>query len=185
MDFKQNIAQEQKQQIVLNQKLRQSVEILAMSRQELQERIAQELIENPVLEEDIVKEKEPVEKQERSQESYALSYEDRKVKTDQKHHFIQNSLEAEQSLSDYLLEQLLLSNGGKSQTMRAERKYKLAEIIISALDERGFLQKPLEALFDYEELQEAQEVLHSIQAPRALGMRLPLCSGSPFGAGLA
>ena len=51
MEFKQELSQTQSQQLVLSQALRQSIEILALSNQELAQRIQREILENPVLEE--------------------------------------------------------------------------------------------------------------------------------------
>ena len=161
MALSQNLVQKQTQRLVITQDLRQSIELLPLSNLELSERIQKELLENPLLEESgesteipAVEPANPAAaslEQKKTEELAAAednwpgeAYDqtiydrDRAVeRTENKQQFLENAVRAEESLSEHLLWQLRLSD------LDAE-DIRIAEVIVSAIDERGFLSDPLE-----------------------------------------
>ncbi len=138
-------SQRQSQEHVMTQALRQSLEILSLSGQEMVERIQKELLDNPVLEE-------KAGLAESQEEQGGLD------RTEKKHNLIQNMILVKKSLGEHLLFQLRLLPSLK------EKEQKMGEVIISALDERGFLCRTLEELLPYTPQKQAEKVLSIIQA---------------------
>ncbi len=165
MALSQNLIQKQTQKLIITQDLRQSIELLPLSNIELSEKIQSELIENPLLEESSesesfeVPEVIPEDKKEKNTEENRETEEgwnrsgsedsepgaQSAERTERKHQFIQNAVSNPESLADHLLWQLRLSEL-RGAAVRA------GEIIISAIDSRGFLTEPLENLFQGTEI---------------------------------
>ncbi|MEQ8353395.1 MAG: RNA polymerase factor sigma-54 [Leptospiraceae bacterium] len=158
MALSQQLVQKQTQRLVMTQDLRQSIELLPLSNLELSERIQTELLENPLLElkEEEETSREPAERpapstddaaesESRSREEYSdygqIDYEG----ADRKNQFLQNAVTSHSSLQEYLTEQLRLTN------LNAE-EFEAATIIISAIDQRGFLTESPEVLLEDQKL---------------------------------
>ena len=146
----------QTQKLVITQELRQSIEMLQLSTVELAEKIANELLENPIIEETSTQsdtfseedrrissvdqnlsgdetvglgreEPESVMNQYERDNSYADSEGDRKRQ------YIENAVERQESLKEHLLWQAMLSS-------TSEKEHLLFQNIITLLDDDGFLQ---------------------------------------------
>ncbi|MBX7057433.1 MAG: RNA polymerase factor sigma-54 [Leptospirales bacterium] len=165
MALSQHLVQKQTQRLIITQDLRQSIELLPLSNLELQDRIQKELLENPLLEEAPESEAAPSSETDQAPEaieqaanavetrhefegednwqSHSREFaEDRAAaaeRSERKNQFLQNSVRSGESLSDHLLWQLRLSEINEAQ-MRA------GEVLISAIDDRGFLVEPPEEL---------------------------------------
>jgi len=148
----------QSQKLVMTQSLRQSIEMLQLSTLEMAQKISEELLNNPTLEEDYQTIETP-----ESDEGDILSrsltgddylserhdeLEDRFGDTsdsgmssdfefDRKRQYIENAVSQDESLVEHLLWQAKL-------TARDEKDYLLYEGIITSLDENGLLAAPLE-----------------------------------------
>jgi RNA polymerase sigma-54 factor len=148
----QSLLQKQTQKLIMTQDLRQSIELLPLSTQELSERIQNELIENPMLEEINILEKtkvpevysiaeikkmeinESIKNSDVSwQETYSIDgptfYDNEASNRNQK--MIESS-PLNIKLSEYLFSQLRLTN-------LTENELIIAEILISMIDEKGFI----------------------------------------------
>ncbi|MCB1315143.1 MAG: RNA polymerase factor sigma-54 [Leptospiraceae bacterium] len=163
MALSQNLYQKQTQRLVITQDLRQSIELLPLSNLELSEKIQKEILENPLLEEtessstpeldSMQARNETREGQREREESEGDGNwqreednwrEDRTMVerqrsdygTENKHQFLQNAVQAPESLAGHLLWQLRLSD-------LDDVEMQAGEIIISAIDERGFLVEDL------------------------------------------
>jgi len=154
----QSLVQKQTQKLIMTQDLRQSIELLPLSTQELFEKIQNELIDNPMLEEinNLEKSKAPevysvaeVKKMEVResiknsdvswQETYSIDgpayYDNEASNRNQK--MIESS-PLNIKLSEYLYNQLRLTNLN-------EKELSISEILISMIDEKGFITySPLE-----------------------------------------
>lgn len=159
MNLNHQLVQKQTQKLVMTQDLRQSIELLPLSTLELADRISAELVENPMLEEELSSERS------KSPELYSVDDLRRKEKND----FLKNSdqgwqdsfsldkpqyrgtdasdrnqkyIESSpntQSLSEHLLWQLRISS-------LKGKEMEIAEILISMLDDRGFISQTKEEL---------------------------------------
>lgn len=159
MNLNHQLVQKQTQKLVMTQDLRQSIELLPLSTLELADRISAELVENPMLEEELSSERS------KSPELYSVDDLRRKEKND----FLKNSdpgwqdsfsldkpqyrgsdasdrnqkyIESSpntQSLSEHLLWQLRISP-------LKEKEMEIAEILVSMLDDRGFISQTKEEL---------------------------------------
>lgn len=161
MKLVQNLNLKQTQKLIMTQELRNSIELLALSTVDLAERIQQELIENPLLEEINNPEKSELEidsaldkKQKEIQEffsktdnqyldtySFEFDIKTRNLDNEAANRF-QKLIESKskaQSLSEYLLEQLRLF-------YLTQEEFKTGEILISMIDKNGFLPKKTEEL---------------------------------------
>jgi RNA polymerase sigma-54 factor len=198
MALGQYITQKQAQKLILTPDLRQSIELLALSNLELSERLQQELLENPLLEEtggegqlndaellesageseaslisddQMLDPEQPVSKQEEdTYSSYQLSQEGwtSSESSERKSDYIQNVLSSHETLHDHLIEQLHLSGEGK-------RVVVAGELIVSDIDERGFLRESLEDLIagtriKSEDAKRALRLIHSFD-PVGCGAR--------------
>ncbi|EPG66772.1 RNA polymerase factor sigma-54 [Leptospira wolffii] len=159
MNLNHQLVQKQTQKLVMTQDLRQSIELLPLSTLELADRISAELVENPMLEEELSSERS------KSPELYSVDDLRRKEKND----FLKNSdqgwqdsfsldkpqyrgtdasdrnqkyIESSpntQSLSEHLLWQLRISS-------LKGKEMEIAEILVSMLDDRGFISQTKEEL---------------------------------------
>ena len=186
MALSQNLIQKQTQRLVITQDLRQSIELLPLSNLELSEKIEQELMENPLLEataEAQEPELAPVSGEEGAQENPEPERGPQRGETEadlewwressgsgdgaergeRKQQFIENTLTASESLGDHLLEQLRFTDASAADMLAGE-------VIISAIDNHGFIQERLEDLFqDKEGLQRGSRVLELIQGLDPVG----------------
>jgi RNA polymerase sigma-54 factor len=154
MSLNQTLIQKQTQKLIMTPDLRQSIELLPLSTQELAEKIQNELIENPLLEEIPTYEKPKLSdiysvsqnKQLESREfnrNTDLSFNDI-YSLDKPYHLdneasnrLQKMIESSpvsENFNDLLLKQLTLTD-------LKSREIKIAEILISMFDENGFLNK--------------------------------------------
>lgn len=186
MALSQNLVQKQTQRLIITQELRQSIELLPLSNQELGEKIQQELIENPLLE--IKEDTESSEgedyagrREEKTQEnddtgsaeewSYESDYTSQAVnreKSERKQQFMENTLSSPEGLSDHLLWQLRFSD-------LSPREMEAGEILISSIDNRGFLTQDLTELMQNsscspDEARRALECIHQMD-PIGCGAR--------------
>ena len=163
MALSQQLVQKQTQKLVMTQDLRQSIELLPLSNLELSERIETELLENPLLElkeeEDSSRDAQEKEarQRERSSEDDASESESRSREeysdygqidyegADRKNQFLQNAVTSHRSLQEYLIEQLRLTN-------LSPPEFEAATIIVSAIDQKGFLTESPEILLDDQNL---------------------------------
>lgn len=168
MALSQHLVQKQTQRLIITQDLRQSIELLPLSNLELQDRIQKEILENPLLEEvgdvdgpaaadsrspealetaaETVVAREESEGEENWQSNsreYSAEYSPGQAaeKTEKKHQFLQNAVQSVESLAEHLLWQLRLSDLSPAQI-------KAGEMLISAIDERGFLVESPEVVIE-------------------------------------
>jgi RNA polymerase sigma-54 factor len=148
-----NIGLKQTQKIIMTQTLRQSIEMLQMTNLELSEKISQEFLENPLLEE-ITSPQESDSLEESLNENLNGDltdgddftgkeiYDDNELQSsernydseDKKRSFIENAVTVKESLKEHLLWQA-------NMTARSENEYGTYEEIITMLDDNGFLQE--------------------------------------------
>ena len=140
----------------MTQDLRQSIELLPLSNLELSERIQNELMENPLLElkeeddstretpatpSEASREDDASESESRSREEYSdygqVDYEG----AERKNQFLQNAVTSHRSLQEYLIEQLRLTN-------LDQKEFEAATMIVSAIDQKGFLTESPELLLE-------------------------------------
>jgi RNA polymerase sigma-54 factor len=159
MKLGNTLSQRQTQKLVMTHDLRQSIELLSLSTLELSDKIQNELLENPMLDEVGLDEKQKmpelfsfeevkrIEKlnHEKStdinwQESYSLegpkSYNQEASDRNQK--YIESSSRGI-SLEDHLLSQLRLIKLTKQE-------FQIGEVLISMIDEQGFIKQDLKEL---------------------------------------
>ena len=188
MALSQHLIQKQTQRLVITQDLRQSIELLPLSNIELSEKIEQELMENPLLESvselqepdaaavsgegpsgsEVVA---PPERESQRGETEAdlewwresSGSGDGAERSERKQQFIENTLTAPESLGDHLLEQLRFTDASEADMLAGE-------IIISAIDNHGFIKERLEDLFEEgDALQTGWRVLALIQGLDPVG----------------
>ncbi len=165
MALSQHLVQKQTQRLIITQDLRQSIELLPLSNLELRDRIQKELLENPLLEETGEAETAPATVADQPPESieeaanaaatrdeyegdenwqsnardYASDRSSAAERSERKNQFLQNAVRSTESLADHLLWQLRMSDLSAEQLAAGE-------ILISAIDERGFLVETVENL---------------------------------------
>jgi RNA polymerase sigma-54 factor len=151
MGLSQILVQKQTQKLVMTQDLRQSIELLPLSTLELAERIQNELLDNPLLEEVVNPEKSKLEiisfqevRKKEIQDSLKnsdISWQDtysidgpyyRDNEASNRYQKLIESNSKSTTLSEHLLEQLRLFSLSKSE-------FELGELLISMLDEKGFI----------------------------------------------
>lgn len=154
--MKQRLVQKQVQKLVMTQDLRQSIELLQYSSLELKDRIEQEMIENPMLELAEAETPGPVDSPQNAERKDAdvrdvaaevSHYDDASdyggppdyEASDRKQQAIENTASAVPGLAAHLLEQIQLTD-------LDEASLRAAEVIVSALDSRGFLTDDAETL---------------------------------------
>lgn len=183
------IGQQQTQKLVMTQSLKQSIEMLQLSTQDLAETISQELIENPVLEEDFSAgpslsemdggelvsgltqrlsgddslaqrmDEKDLSYADVSDGGYQADYGD----DDRKRKFIENMVAHRESLTEHLLSQGRIAS-------KSEKEQRLFESIITAIDERGLLPYPVEDIarenaVTEQEVRDAIEVIANFDPP--------------------
>jgi RNA polymerase sigma-54 factor len=141
----------QTQKLIMTQTLRQSIEMLQLSTVEIADKIAEELVANPALDEttreslqdsplvsslteNINHDLERDMGSEAIQNSYGddISSYRSSAEYDRQRQYIENVISSEESLTEHLLWQARM-------TAEDERQYIVFEAIITSLDERGFL----------------------------------------------
>lgn len=184
----QTLIQKQTQKLVMTQDLRQSIELLPLSNQELSEKIQAELIENPLLLEinnpekmktpevytiSEVKKMEVKESSKNSeqtwQDTYSIDgpsyYDNEAANRNQK--MIESS-PLSINLPEYLLSQLRLSELNREEMS-------IAELLISMLDEKGFISKKISELSEDLKIPEKKikKILYYIHRlePNGIGAR--------------
>ncbi|EKN87143.1 RNA polymerase sigma-54 factor [Leptospira interrogans str. 2003000735] len=185
MNLSQSLVQKQTQKLVMTQDLRQSIELLPLSTLELSDRINSELVENPMLEEEYASERN------RTPDLYSRDDLKRKEKndflknsdvswqdhfsldkaggagtdaSDRNQKYIESSPE-KSSLSEHLLWQLRLSNLKPDEIS-------IGEILISMLDDHGFIPIPIPDLCTEMKLNEkkVRKVLDQIHRLDPIGI---------------
>lgn len=169
MNLGAQLVLKQSQRLVMTQDLRQSIELLALSTVELSDRIQSELLENPLLEDSNGEEKAKTPELYSSNEvrsieksnylkntemnwgdSYSIEN-PRSLGTeasDRNQKYIESSTVPE-SLSEHILAQLRLID-------LTEEEYYLGEILVSVLDDKGFLTIPVSELASEMKLSESK-----------------------------
>lgn len=171
------IIQKQTQKLIITQDLRQSIELLPLNNVELRDRIEQELVENPMLEEDVsaslpaeskLQEKEGDDassyREESWKETHDSSFSRNSEKSESKHQYLQNAVKSHESLQDHLLWQLRLLD-------ITSEDLETGQLILSAMDNRGFLTISLEELTGDTDvsIEQARKVLSHIQKLDPIG----------------
>ena len=159
------IGMQQSQRLVLTQTLRQSIEMLQLSTLELAETIAQELVENPVLEEEdtarlpgiengdgelissLNRELSGDDSLQNSKDDIDLNFPDvnengysgPRDEEDRKRQFIENAMAHSESLTERLMSQARINGSSPAEV-------ELMESIITAIDERGFFTGSIEEI---------------------------------------
>jgi len=175
MALGQYLTQKQTQKLIITQDLRQSIELLQLSATELAAKIEEELIENPMLEEGARKKESPEvasgtepppaedsgDVATQQDEDYGFKESDTWLTSSassEKSDYVQTLLRSPRTLHDVLLEQLHL-------TRLPDPVIQAGELIISDIDERGFLKEALADLIDGMaiRLADAERALDAIQ----------------------
>ncbi|EPG75807.1 RNA polymerase sigma-54 factor [Leptospira fainei serovar Hurstbridge str. BUT 6] len=159
MNLNHQLVQKQTQKLVMTQDLRQSIELLPLSTVELADRISAELVENPMLEEEASSERsknpelysvDDLRRKEKNdflknsdvgwQESFSIDRPQTRGSdaSDRNQKYIESSPNT-QSLSEHLLWQLRISS-------LKGKEMEIAEMLISMLDDRGFIPQTHEKL---------------------------------------
>ncbi|MBM7624207.1 RNA polymerase factor sigma-54 [Sporohalobacter salinus] len=161
MKLTPEISLEQKQELVMTPKLQQAIELLQLSKIELNQRLKQKMLENPVLElaeeeeEDLIDELEDVDWEDYSANS-SSNYKGNNDNEDEYNY--ENFVSASLTLEEHLLHQLHLLELNT-------RKKEIGEYIIGSLDSNGFLDASITQLSNELEVTECEveEVLAKIQ----------------------
>lgn len=155
-----------KQELKLSTQMVQTMETIAMSAEELSEKIRKEAETNPVL---VIKEKSPSYSSFASQYSSITdkreSYSDSSYSEDsgQETNWIEGMISEKESLSEHLLSQLWETD--------AEKPVRdAASVLITAMDENGFLPAPPDTLLPPESRQYADDALAIIHTLEPLGV---------------
>lgn len=180
-----NIGLKQTQRLVMTQSLRQSIEILQMSTIELSEKISQEFLENPFLEElNFQQVENPVEAAINRNLSGDENHEVRKsdendifadssdtgfIKTgadeDKNRSFIENAVSSKEGLIEHLLWQARMS-------AESEHLYQIYEEFITSLNEDGFYENDV-----------FEELIHKYGKDTVVGIKKNVQSFDPNGCG--
>lgn len=133
---------EQTQKLSMTPELIQAIQILQFSHQELTEYVQNELLENPVLESEKSYDVQEVDIREKIREA---DYEEERYKQweynsdDEEDYTYEQYVSEEDTLADYLLSQLHLSN-------LKESKAEIGRYIIEAIDDNGYLTATVEEI---------------------------------------
>lgn len=174
MKLNYNLALEQSQKLVMTTELRQAIQLLQFNSMELNEYIARELEENPMLEmEQLPKELETVEIDSKDADiewkEYIEKYDDVSYKPEIDKNTKDFNLEAfisqDQSLKDYLNSQLSMLDLNKDQAM-------IADYIIENIDDNGYLLASVEEISNANNCSQevVNGVLHIVQSLDPLGV---------------
>ncbi|PWU06262.1 MAG: RNA polymerase sigma-54 factor [Verrucomicrobia bacterium] len=170
----QNLNQQQNQTQIFTPAFAQSLEILQVSSLELRDLVLKELESNPVLEElpkesfslDQTLSSSPQSTKEITKDDDDFHYENYQPYSDeatQKRQFLLESLTAEKSLQEHIIEQAQFSS-------ISPQELSALEFLIGSLDEKGFLKTPLDELakqgnFPENILQNALQILKNCDPP--------------------
>lgn len=142
--MKQRLVQKQTQKLMMTQELRQSIELLQYSALDLRDFIEQEIVENPFLEinesASTESENSTLKNQNTDHQQEASHFDDSSdysglpdyEASDRKQQAIENTAELRPNLAAYLLDQIHL-------TQLTEEEQEAAEVILSAINDKGFL----------------------------------------------
>ncbi len=126
--------------------MRRSIDILQLPTPELRSLLERELIENPLLEEDIICSEEESRYRDNMDgfsDGLSRDYQEREYFYDRQKqaeaNFLEEMLTQQTSLSEYLLVQLRMSN-------LSESEYKIGEMIIGNLDDNGYLRASVQEI---------------------------------------
>lgn len=150
MFFKQTIELKQKQELIMTQELRQSIEILQYNSLELKDFLSKEMLENPVLEleesfDDSRVNWDEYVKQDSNSSSYS-SYD-----SDNEEYNIESFIEYKENLYDYLLSQLIMVD-------TSEEEFEVSDYLISNIDSKGYLKINIEEM--NEELKIGKDMIY-------------------------
>lgn len=185
---RQTLVLKQTQKLSMTTELRQSIELLPLSTIELAEKIKSELIENPMLEEiETGEKKEPetysiteirnlekLEHQKNTDINYSDIYSLEKTSytydqeaSDRNQKMIESSVKTE-NLSDYLLSQFRLLDTN-------EEEIEIAEMLISMLDDKGFIVDDLNLIakemnLSYKKIKSVLKKIHTLD-PIGIGAK--------------
>lgn len=166
MVLQQSLSQLQSQQLALTQANRQSIEILGLSNQVLEEYIQKELLENPFLEETENTVPLPLANKLTTSSPSLSEFKSNQVaaeKSEKLHNFLQNAVSSHESLGDYLLWQL-------NMELLDSEEQKIGELLVSDIDERGYLCHSLaDLLGPAHSLKKAERILELIQSLDPVG----------------
>jgi len=174
VDIKPELHIKQTQKLIMTPQLQQAIKMLQLSSLELNQRIEEELEENPALEKE---ERQEYSLEELNEEDILHKVEkaqDVKVREDfdeesiiansaypfsgsgedKKREFIEGTVSREETLKEYLLQQIHLLEV-------EQERFRLLEVLISYIDENGYLSVPLEKIAE-EFGEEAKEKLEDL-----------------------
>jgi RNA polymerase sigma-54 factor len=183
VDIKPELHIKQTQKLIMTPQLQQAIKMLQLSNLELNQCIEEELIENPALEkedrqeysleelneEDILQKVEKVQddkvREDFDEESIIADsdYPYRGSGEDKKREFIEGTVSREETLKEYLLQQIHLLE-------EDDQRLKLLEMLISYIDENGYLSVSLEKISEecalsLIDLEEILSILQSLDPP--------------------
>lgn len=144
MDINIGMSQKMKQIQVLSQQARMGIHILQLPLLELRTYLSQEMVDNPLLEDDFLDDDINSQDDIDMYEQMVNDYSDLPRSTtydpdqDKKRQFREMSITKEESLEDHLMWQLGMHSAGI--------EFKIGEFIIGNLDENGYLQVTLESI---------------------------------------
>lgn len=170
MDINVGLSQKMKQVQVLSQQARMGIHILQLPMMELRTYLDQEMMENPLLEEDFSESdastQEDIDLYERMVDEYSGMQQSSTYDPDRdkKRRFREMSITKEESLEDHLLWQLGMHFSGV--------EFKVGEFIIGNLDENGYFRMTIESVNNRFELGEeaVENILSTIQTFDPIGV---------------
>lgn len=172
MDIGTGLYVEQKQSLSVGQV--QSLNVLALTNQELEDFLMDEYLENPMLENTNDKENEMITDMERIYES-GSSFKDQYLENPEDEDRKRNDVRARQesSLKEYLLTQL-------DRGVYTARQWKIMEYLTDCLDEKGYLTCSVEELagpsgYGAEELRQCLDVLKELEPAGIFSADLAEC----------
>jgi RNA polymerase sigma-54 factor len=155
VEIKPGIELKQTQKLIMTPQLQQAIKMLQLSNIELNEKIEEEIIENPALElEEREGETDREEYKDDKNNKFDDGFEDdywfedksfpridRTPGEDKKREFMENVISREETLKEYLLWQLSLNN-------LTEEDFDIAKMLVSYIDTKGYLPLSTESLVD-------------------------------------
>ena len=183
MDIKPELQIKQSQKLIMTPQLQQAIKMLQLSNLDLNQRIEEELVENPALEKEERQEYSLDEVNEEVIQQKIDKVQDEKVKEDfdeesiiadsdfpftgsgedKKREFIEGTVSRDETLREYLLRQVQLLE-------IEEPDFELAELLISYIDENGYLSVHLEEIsgefnIPFERLERVLRTIQSLDPP--------------------
>ena len=186
MEIRQEIQLKQIQKLIMTPQLQQAIKMLQLSNIELNEKIEEELMDNPALEmdeknsdyetnldKDLILKKLSSEEKDTAYEDglydeyffsdRSFTRSDRNIGEDKKREFIEGAISREETLHEYLLWQLRL-------VKIPHEDFNIGEILLSYIDSKGYLPVPLNVISDelnipLEKLEELLVIIHSLDPP--------------------